>query len=84
MYDGKSSQSCTAHDWCSLILHQQVFPSSTVETQLTSAVPRSPTTLQDSTSSPPSEKLQTVPTFIQSPVQESGPAVREACVVRQR
>ncbi|XP_041836016.1 zinc finger CCCH domain-containing protein 11A isoform X2 [Melanotaenia boesemani] len=70
--------------------NRQVVSSLNAEAQLTSAVPRSPSTLLDSgsSSSPPREELQTVPVFKQSPGQEAKPAVsiasvREACAVPQ-
>ncbi|KAG8007325.1 Zinc finger CCCH domain-containing protein 11A [Nibea albiflora] len=68
---------------------RQVFPSSSAEAQLSSAVPRSPSTLLDSgsSSSPLREDLQTVPVFKQSLNQETKPvsiaAAREACTVPQ-
>ncbi|KAM4587804.1 zinc finger CCCH domain-containing protein 11A isoform 1-T7 [Odontesthes bonariensis] len=69
---------------------RQVFPSLNAESQLSSAVPHSPTTLLDlgSSSSPVREELQTVPVFKQSSVQETKPTVsvaaaREACAVPQ-
>ncbi|KAE8297881.1 Zinc finger CCCH domain-containing protein 11A [Larimichthys crocea] len=67
----------------------KVFPSSSAEAQLSSAVPRSPSTLLDlgSSSSPLREDLQTVPVFKQSLNQETKPvsvaAAREACTVPQ-
>ncbi|KAG7495218.1 zinc finger CCCH domain-containing 11A isoform X1 [Solea senegalensis] len=66
----------------------QVFPSSSAEAQLSSTVPRSPSTLLDSTSSPLREELQTVPVFSQSPSQETKSTVSasssgEACAVPQ-
>ncbi|XP_073323747.1 zinc finger CCCH domain-containing protein 11A isoform X2 [Pagrus major] len=68
----------------------QVFPSSSAEAQLSSAVPCSPSTLLDSgsSSSPLREELQTVPVFKQSLNQETKPTVsvaaaREACTVPQ-
>lgn len=67
-----------------------VFPSSSTEAQLSSAVPHSPSTLlgSGSSSSPLREELQTVPVFKQSPSQETKPAgsaaaAREACTVPQ-
>nr|XP_033482484.1 zinc finger CCCH domain-containing protein 11A [Epinephelus lanceolatus]XP_033482485.1 zinc finger CCCH domain-containing protein 11A [Epinephelus lanceolatus]XP_033482486.1 zinc finger CCCH domain-containing protein 11A [Epinephelus lanceolatus]XP_033482487.1 zinc finger CCCH domain-containing protein 11A [Epinephelus lanceolatus]XP_033482488.1 zinc finger CCCH domain-containing protein 11A [Epinephelus lanceolatus]XP_033482489.1 zinc finger CCCH domain-containing protein 11A [Epinephelus len=69
---------------------RQEFPSSSAEAQLSSAVPRSPSTLLDSgsSSSPLREELQTVPVFKQSLSQEakqtvSVAAAREACTVPQ-
>ncbi|XP_070694876.1 zinc finger CCCH domain-containing protein 11A isoform X2 [Pempheris klunzingeri] len=67
---------------------RQVFPSSSTEAQLNSAVPHSPSTLLDSSSSPLREELQTVPVFKQSLSQEtkltvSVTAAREACTVPQ-
>uniref|UniRef100_A0A3Q3JPN1 Zinc finger CCCH domain-containing protein 11A n=2 Tax=Monopterus albus TaxID=43700 RepID=A0A3Q3JPN1_MONAL len=69
---------------------RQVFPSPSAEAQLSSAVPRSPSTLPDSgsSSSPLREELQTVPVFKQSPSQETKPTVsvaapKEACTVPQ-
>ncbi|XP_040015266.1 zinc finger CCCH domain-containing protein 11A isoform X2 [Xiphias gladius] len=68
----------------------QVFPSSSAEAQLSSAVPCSPSTLMDSSSSssPLREELQTVPVFKQSLSQETKPTIsvatsREACAVPQ-
>ncbi|XP_071349624.1 zinc finger CCCH domain-containing protein 11A isoform X2 [Trachinotus anak] len=68
----------------------QVFPSSSAEAQLSSAVPHSPSSLLDSgtSSSPLREELQTVPVFKQSLSQEPKPSVsvttsREACAVPQ-
>ncbi|XP_026162139.1 zinc finger CCCH domain-containing protein 11A isoform X2 [Mastacembelus armatus] len=68
-----------------------LFPSSSAEAQLTSAVPHSPSTPLDSgsSSSPQREDLQTVPVFRQSPRQEHELTVsfatpREACTVPQR
>ncbi|RVE72883.1 hypothetical protein OJAV_G00043380 [Oryzias javanicus] len=55
----------------------QVLPSP--EAQLNSAVPRSPTPLQES--SPGEEELQTVPVFKQSGGQEAGAAIKEPCSV---
>ncbi|XP_047439006.1 zinc finger CCCH domain-containing protein 11A isoform X2 [Mugil cephalus] len=51
-------------------LQETVFPSISAEAHLVSAVPRSPTTLQDNGSSPPREELQTVPDFNESPAQD--------------
>lgn len=69
---------------------REVFPSSSGEAQLSSAVPCSPSTLLDSvtSSSPLREELQTVPVFKQSLSQEtkmtvSVSAAREACTVPQ-
>ncbi|XP_034387730.1 zinc finger CCCH domain-containing protein 11A isoform X2 [Cyclopterus lumpus] len=69
---------------------RQEFPSSNAEAQLSSAVPRSPSTLLDSGSgcSPLREDLQTVPVFKQSlnqdPKQTSNvAAASEACTVPQ-
>ncbi|XP_008294282.1 zinc finger CCCH domain-containing protein 11A isoform X2 [Stegastes partitus] len=69
---------------------RQVLPSFSAEAQLSSSVPRSPTSLPDagSSSSSPREELQSVPVFRQSPGQETKPAVnlaaaREACAVPQ-
>ncbi|XP_070814727.1 zinc finger CCCH domain-containing protein 11A isoform X2 [Chaetodon trifascialis] len=67
---------------------RQVFPSSSAETQLSSAVPPSPSTLLDSGSSPLREELQTVPVFKHNLSQETKPTVsvpsaREACTVPQ-
>ncbi|KAM6927297.1 zinc finger CCCH domain-containing protein 11A [Xenentodon cancila] len=53
------------------------------EPQLSSVVPRSPPTLQDSGCSLARDELQTVPTFKQSPVQDHSPAVRETGSVLQ-
>ncbi|XP_030275307.1 zinc finger CCCH domain-containing protein 11A isoform X4 [Sparus aurata] len=63
----------------------QVFPSSSAEAQLSSAVPCSPSTLLDSgsSSSPLREELQTVPVFKHGLNQETKPTVREACTVPQ-
>ncbi|XP_024125486.1 zinc finger CCCH domain-containing protein 11A isoform X2 [Oryzias melastigma] len=55
----------------------QVLPSP--EALLNSAVPRSPTPLQESTLG--EEELQTVPVFKQSGGQKAGAAIREACSV---
>ncbi|XP_053172701.1 zinc finger CCCH domain-containing protein 11A isoform X2 [Scomber japonicus] len=68
---------------------RQVFPSSSTEAQLSSAVPHSPSTLLEtgSSSSPLREDLQTVPVFKQSPSQETRPAstaaATETCTVPQ-
>ncbi|KAM7423396.1 hypothetical protein PAMA_011112 [Pampus argenteus] len=68
---------------------RQVFPSSSSEAQLSSAVPHSPSTLLESgsSSSPLREELQTVPVFKRSPSQETKPAAaaaaRDACTVPQ-
>ncbi|KAM8756368.1 zinc finger CCCH domain-containing protein 11A isoform 1-T2 [Acanthopagrus schlegelii] len=68
----------------------QVFPSSSAEAQLSSAVPCSPSTLLDSgsSSSPLREELQTVPVFKHGLNQETKPTVsvaaaRDACAVPQ-
>lgn len=72
------------------LLYCQVFPSSSIEAQLSSAVPHSPSTLLEtgSSSSPLREDLQTVPVFKQSPSQETRPAstaaATETCTVPQR
>uniref|UniRef100_A0A665T9S4 Zinc finger CCCH-type containing 11A n=2 Tax=Echeneis naucrates TaxID=173247 RepID=A0A665T9S4_ECHNA len=69
---------------------RQVFPSSSTEAQLSSAVPNNPSTLQDSStsSSPLREEFQTVPVFKQSLSQEpsrftSVTSSGEACTVPQ-
>lgn len=70
---------------------RQVFPSSSAEAQLSSAVPHSPSIMLEfsSSSSPLREELQTVPVFKRSPSQETklassaAVAAREACTVPQ-
>ncbi|XP_068170956.1 zinc finger CCCH domain-containing protein 11A [Antennarius striatus] len=53
----------------------QAFPSSSSEAHLSAAVPHSPVASLDSSCSPPSEELQTVPVFTQSVGPESKPTV---------
>lgn len=71
------------------LFHWQALTSSTAEAQLSSAVPFTPGSSLDSSSSPLREELQTVPVFKQNPSQEtkltiSVAAPTEACTVPQR
>lgn len=73
--------------WRPLFLCQE-FPSASAESQLSAAVPRSPSTPVDSGSgcSPPREDLQTVPVFKRSRSQDAvvAASASEASTVPQR